>query len=219
MPAALRIAMIRRCLAMLPAALLAGCVCKGETLTQTAYASMATYPKELTACIVARRCLPLCTAVFQIDGDIERCELIEFDQPTMPPLPTPGPMSSPADLETLRGATVQVTYVEHVACDDDGSWWDIGGWDDGSDDVSGDDGASDGGSVDDGSDDGSTDDGSDDGSDDDPGDDGGDDGGGDGGDGGGDDGGGNATGTGSSGHHAPRPIGHATAPASSARIR
>ena len=106
---------------------------------------MASYPTELTACILDQACEPLCRAVFQIgDAEIQRCELLAVDggapgaQPANPP--------TPADLPQVRGASVRVTYVAHAACDDGGSWWGSG------DDGSADDGSTDDGSTDDGGD-------------------------------------------------------------------
>jgi hypothetical protein len=119
--------------------------------------------------------------VFPLDGaEIERCELTSIDSPgAMVP---PGPTSSPAELQLVRGATVEVRYLEQTSCEDSG--WSLDFWDDGTDDGSIDD------DTDDGSDDGDDDGGCCDGGGDDGGGDdgGGDDGGGD--DGGGDDGGG-----------------------------
>src|SRR5262245_32303725 len=199
--------MLRRWMPMLATVTLAGCLCKDTRVTRTAYASMASYHNELTACVVNQACVALCSAVFQLDGDvdIESCDLISLDAAA-----PPASGSATPDPQQLRGAMVRVSYIEHAACVDDGfdGWFggDDGGYDDGSDD--GYDDGSDDGSCDDGScDDGGYDDGSDDGS----GDDGsgtGDDGGGD--DGGGDDGGGDVTGGGTSIRPVPGPTLHGT---------
>ena len=191
---------------MLAAVTLAGCLCKDTRVTRTAYASMASYPRELGGCVVNQACVALCSAVFQLDGDvdIESCDLISLDTAA-----APASGSATPDLQQLRGANVRVSYIEHAACVDDGFdvsfGGDDGGYDDGSDDGGYDDGSDDGGCDDGSCDDGGYGDGSDDGSGDDgsgTGDDGGgDDGGGD--DGGGDDGGGNVTGGGSAIRHAP----------------
>jgi hypothetical protein len=198
---------------------LAGCTCPRDPVTETAYAAMATYPAELAACIPHQECTPtacvppqectpaactprqdctpLCRAVFQIgDAEIESCELVAVD--VYDPGAPPGQPMKPGELQSLRGATVQVTYLPNVCADDGSAGYD--GYDEPSDDGSTDDGSTDDGSTDDGScDDGSCDDGS---GDDGSGDDGsGDDGSGD----GGSDDGGDATGAGSSLRHVPPP--------------
>ncbi|HEX3758452.1 MAG TPA: hypothetical protein VHW23_07080 [Kofleriaceae bacterium] len=206
--------MSRQWLMGMAAVTLAGCLCSSDPVTETAYATMASYPVELTSCILQHDCESLCRSVFQIwDAKLQRCELDGFDGYV--PAAAPGKPLTPDDLQQLRGATVRITYTRDT-CSDDGSAW--GGGDDGSTYGSPDDGSTDGGSTcddgscdgstddgstcDDGSCDGSTDDGStcDDGSCDGSGDDGsGDDGSGDGGSGDG----GDATGGGSSLRHLP----------------
>lgn len=194
----------RRWLPLLATVVMTGCPCNDTRVTRTAYAALASYPDQLTACVANHRCRSLCKAVFQLgsDVDIDRCDITSLDG-------TVGPAahgSITPNLQQLRGATIEVAYFEHTQCDDgfdvfiDGSGDDT--WDDGSTDDGNDDG-----STDDGSDDGSTDDGSDDGGDDG----GGDDDGGGGGDGGGDDGGGGFSGSGAI-RPAPNPTAH-TAPA------
>src|ERR1044071_742402 len=161
-------AMLRRWMPMLATVTLAGCLCKDTRVTRTAYASMASYHNELTACVVNQACVALCSAVFQLDGDvdIESCDLTSLDAVAPPASGPATPASGPAspDPQQLRGATVRVSYIEHAACVDDGfdGWFDggdDGGYDDGSDDGSDDGDYDDGGGYDDGSDDGSTDDG------------------------------------------------------------
>jgi hypothetical protein len=203
--------MIRRWLPLLTMVSFAGCACDDTPVTRTAYVSAASFSVPLTACIVDHVCPPLCSAVFQLDGDvdIERCELTALDGPV--PAAPPAAGAPPPDLTQLRGATVRVTYLEHAQCDDDFAAGIDGTTDDGSDDGTTDDGSdtgSDDGSMDDGGS-GDGDDGGDDGGDDDGGGDdgGGDDGGGD--DGGGDDDGGDATGGGSAIRHVPGPTLHA----------
>jgi hypothetical protein len=177
---------------------LAGCVCSGDPVTETAYATMASYPTELTACILHQDCVPLCRAVFPIgDAEIRSCELWALDEPST----RVNTALTPCDLQQVRGAQVRVSYVRQTCSFDVSAWadGDDGSIDDGStDDGSTDDGSTDDGSTDDGStDDGSTDDGStDDGSTDDGSTD----------DGSTDDGStddGNATGDGSSLRHVP----------------
>ena len=148
---------------------LAGCACSSDPVTETAYAAMASFPAQLTTCIVQRDCAPLCRAVFQIgDAEIERCELVAFDG--YDPVASTGRPVTADDLKPLRGATVRVTYVVD-ACSGGDSVGDTG-YDGSAGAGSTDDGSADDGSADDGSDDGSADDGSDDGSADDGSDDG-----------------------------------------------
>jgi ferredoxin len=154
---------------------LGGCLCPGERFTETAFAEMASYGPEIAACIGRHACDALCANVFQLGDDvaIERCvitSLVHQDFTTQQ-----APIAASTDVRLVRGASVEVTYVEQVACDDGWADWstDDGGDDDSTDDGSTDDGSTDDGSDDDGSDDdGSDDDGSDDdGSDDDGSDD------------------------------------------------
>jgi hypothetical protein len=157
--------MFRRWLLGMATMTLAGCVCASDPVTETAYAPMARYPSQLTACIDQHDCESLCRSVFQIwDAAISRCELKALDLVPAAAPGTPGAPVTPDELQRLRGATVRVTYVPD-ACSDDGSVW--GGGDDGSSDGGStcDDGSC-GGSSDDGStcDDGSCDGSSDDGS-------------------------------------------------------
>src|SRR5690349_14126014 len=153
MPAAAATVMIRRWMPMLATVTLAGCLCKDTRVTRTAYAAMASYHDELMACVVNQACVALCSAVFQLDRDvdIESCDLISLDA-----APAPASGSATPDPQPLRGATVRVGYIQHAACVDDGfdGWFDggDGGYDDGSDDGDYDDGSDDGG-YDDGSDD------------------------------------------------------------------
>ena len=166
MRGALTFAMLRRWLTGMAAVTLAGCVCSSDPVTETAYASMARYPTELSACILHQGCSQLCQTVFLIgDAEIQRCELVAFDGHL--PGASPGKPLTADDLWQIRGGTVRVTYVPNV-CEDSSSAED-GGYDGSTDDGSTDDGSTDDGSTDDGStDDGSTDDGStDDGSTDD----------------------------------------------------
>jgi hypothetical protein len=145
---------------------LAGCACARDPVTGTAYAPIASYPTELTACMLRQGCAPLCRAVLHIgDAEIRRCELVAFDG--LDPGAPPRQPLTPGDLQQLRGATVRVTYVPDACADGGSAWGD--GHDSSTDDGSADDGSTDDGSTDDGStDDGSTDDGStDDGSTDD----------------------------------------------------
>jgi len=103
---------------------LAGCACSSDPVTGTAHATMASYPTELTACILDQGCTPLCRAMFHIgDAEIRRCELVAFDgrDPGAPPTQ---PLT-PRDLQQIRGGTVRVTYVPN-ACKDGDSAWDDG---------------------------------------------------------------------------------------------
>ena len=178
----------------LMAAVLGGCMCPGERVTSTAYATMASFGPQITACMTRLACTQLCADVFGLgdDAEIERCEITSIDRQA----PASRTVARAADdLALVIGVSLSVTYVEQASCGfgigfgagiDDG-WSD----DDASDDGSTDDGDDDWGDDDWGDDDGSDDDPGDGGDDcgcDDPGDDGGDDGGGDdgGGDGGGD---------------------------------
>ena len=164
---------------------LSGCsdLCAGNRGSEVAFADMATYGDQITACVRGQGCDRLCSDALQLDARIESCEItsvVRQDATTQD-----APIAPSIDLQVVRGVNLRVTYVEQATCDQ--------GVDVTVNDGSGDDGSADDGSPGDGSCDGSCDDGSDDGSSDDcSGDDGsGDDGsGGDGsGDGGGDDGG------------------------------
>ncbi|HEX3477708.1 MAG TPA: hypothetical protein VHT91_21955 [Kofleriaceae bacterium] len=150
--------MLRRWLMGMAAVTLAGCMCSSDPVTETAYASMALYRSDLTACMVHQQCELLCRAVFAIgDAEIQRCELIALDG--YPPGVVPAKPLTPDELQRIGGGTLRVTYVRQACDDGDGAW--DGGYDDSTDDGSTDDGSTDDGSTDDGStDDGSTDDGS-----------------------------------------------------------
>ena len=185
-------------------AVLGGCMCPSERVTGTAYATMASFGSQITACMTRLACTQLCADVFALgDGaEIERCEITAIDRQA----PATRTLARAADdLALVIGVSLSVTYVEQASCGfgigfgagiDDG-WSDDGASDDGAiDDGSTDDGGDDWGD-DDGSDDDPGDDGGDDCGCDDPGDDGSDDGGGDdGGDDGGGDGGGDVSGGG-----------------------
>jgi hypothetical protein len=144
---------------------LGGCLCPGERFTETAYAEMASYGPEIAACIGRHACDALCADVFQLgdDVEIERCVITSLVRQDF--TVQPAPIATSTDMRLVRGASVEVTFIELVPCDDGWDSWDDGstddGWDDGWDDDGWDDGSDDG-SDDDGSDDGSTDDGSDD---------------------------------------------------------
>src|SRR5678815_3075728 len=162
----------------LMAAVLGGCMCPGQRVTSTAYAAMASFGPQITACMTRLACTQLCADVFGLgdDAEIERCEITSIDRQA----PASRTVARAADdLALVIGVSLSVTYVEQASC---GFGIGFGA------------GIDDGWSDDDGSDDDPGDDGGDDCGCDDPGDDGGDDGGGD--DGGGDDGGGDGGGGG-----------------------
>src|SRR5215468_9639028 len=97
---ALSFAMLQRWLTGMAAVTLAGCVCSSKPITETAYASMATNPTELTACVLHGECEPLCRAVFLIgDAEIQRCELVALDS-CDPNVPLSKPLT-PDDLQQL----------------------------------------------------------------------------------------------------------------------
>ncbi|HEX4416963.1 MAG TPA: hypothetical protein VH165_03645 [Kofleriaceae bacterium] len=161
---------------------LGGCTdfCVGDQVATVGFARSAEHSDELAACIQHHECKPLCADVFQIDGDVEQCDVTSVMRDDLST--QTGPIAPTVDVSKLRGANLRVVYVPRVQCssandvswsdpgDDDGSC-DDGSCDGGSDDGSGDDGSCDDGSCDGGSDNGSGDDGSgDDGSGDDGGD-------------------------------------------------
>jgi hypothetical protein len=171
-------AMTTRRMCLMTVAVLGGCLCPGERVTGSAYASMASFRSQITACIVEHECERLCADVlgFGDGAEIESCVITAVDRAPA----TLAVASAADDLSLVIGVSLRITYVMQEACsvdwaDDD--WTDDGSTDDGSTD--------DGGECDDWCDDEWDDDewddddwddddwGDDDGGDDDPGDDGG----------------------------------------------
>ena len=151
---------------------LGGCICTGEPISDSAYASMASFAPHISACLHGESCNLLCIAVFAFDETVtlDRCDITSIDRVA----PPPGSTASPEDPQFILGVQVFTVYRDQVACpelsfdgwsDDSSDDWD----DDSSDDGSTDDSCNDS-SCDDGSDDTGDDD-SDDDPDDDPGDD------------------------------------------------
>src|ERR1043165_8585540 len=61
---------------------LGGCLCDGDPVTATGYASMEDYGPQITACIVDGDCELLCADKFGIGDDIDivRCEITSIDR-------------------------------------------------------------------------------------------------------------------------------------------
>jgi hypothetical protein len=210
--------MTQRTWLAIAALVLGGCadLCPGDQTSSDTFAAMASYGKQITACIRGEGCDRLCSDAFHLD-EIESCVITSVVPQDASAQPVP--VAPSIDPQSLLGVNVRVTYVEQVTCDP--------GLDIAADDGSTDDGSTDDGSTDDGSDDGSCDDVSCDGSGDDgSGDDGSGDGSGD--DGSGDDGSGDGSGDdgsggdGSGGDVAPAPtpgstVGRAPVAASTGR--
>src|SRR5262245_17179344 len=114
MPAA-RSGVMRTRRMCLMAAVIGGCMCPSERVTGTAYATMASFGPQITACLTRLACTQLCADVFALgdDAQIERCEITSIDRQS-PAAPTVARAADDAALVT--GVSLSVTYVEQASC-------------------------------------------------------------------------------------------------------
>src|SRR5262245_52798141 len=103
--------MTTRRICLMTIALIGGCMCPGERVTITTYASMESFRPQISACIFVGSCDRLCADVLGLgdSAEIERCEITAIDRqlPESPPV-----ARATDDLALVTGVSLSITYVQ-----------------------------------------------------------------------------------------------------------